>query len=86
VRLRDITKEIERGSSEMAAGNGSMLDHVGKLRQTTGRVVDGNEGIAKDTTEIDEAMEGQIALSRETSRLIAEVREAADKFSIKDSG
>jgi len=86
VRLRDITKEIERGSSEMAAGNGSMLDHVGKLRQTTGRVVEGNEGIAKDTTEIDEAMEGQIALSRETSSLIAEVREAADKFSIKDRG
>ena len=83
-RLRDITKEIERGSAEMAAGNGTMLDHVGRLKQATGLVVKGNEEIAKDTAEIDGAVAGQLELSKETSRLISEVRSAADRFSLAD--
>lgn len=85
-RLRDITKEIERGSSEMASGNGTMLDQVGRLRQATGLVVRGNEEITKGTSEIDAAVSGQLQLSRQTSRLIAEVRQAADRFSLGAAG
>ncbi len=81
-RLRDITKEIERGSTEMAAGNGTMLDHVGKLRLATGQVVRNNEDVARGSGEIDEAMSGQLEISALTSRLIAEVRSAADRFSL----
>ncbi|MDA8410374.1 MAG: HAMP domain-containing methyl-accepting chemotaxis protein [Treponema sp.] len=81
-RLRDITGEIERGSTEMASGNAAILSQIGRLRTVNGMVVGNNEEITRGTKEINDAIAGTIELSSKNAELIAEVRAAADKFSL----
>ncbi len=81
-RLRDITREIEHGSGEMAQGNASMLAQVQKLTNVNQVVVRNNDEMTSGTTEINEAVAGTIDLSAKTSDLIAEWRSAMDKFSL----
>ncbi len=85
-RLRDITAEIERGSAEMESGNAAILGQVERLRTVNGMVVGNNEEITRGTKEINDAIAGTIELSSRNAELIAEVRSAADKFSLAGGG
>ena len=79
-RLREITREIGRSSEDMGAGNSSILEQVERLKSVNMMVVQNNEEITRGTTEINDAIASTVELSSRTSGLIAEVREAADKF------
>lgn len=81
-RLRDITREIERGSGEMAQGNASILDQVQKLTSVNAAVVRNNLEMTSGTSEINEAVAGTIGLSSKNAELIAELRVAMDKFTL----
>ncbi len=82
VRLKDITREIGRGSEEMAVGNQAILEQVERLRNVNVVVVQNNEEVTRGTKEINDAIAQTIELSSKNSALIAEVKEAADKFTI----
>jgi methyl-accepting chemotaxis protein len=82
VRLKDITREISRGSEEMAVGNQAILEQVERLQNVNTVVVQNNEEISRGTKEINEAIVQTIELSSRNSALIAEVKEATDKFTI----
>ncbi|HTX74173.1 MAG TPA: HAMP domain-containing methyl-accepting chemotaxis protein [Rectinemataceae bacterium] len=80
VRLKDITREITRGSEEMAVGNQAILEQIERLRTVNMVVVQNNEEITRGTKEINDAIGATIELSSKNSSLIAEVKEATDKF------
>ncbi|HUW40975.1 MAG TPA: HAMP domain-containing methyl-accepting chemotaxis protein [Rectinemataceae bacterium] len=82
VRLKDITREIGRGSEEMAVGNQAILEQVERLRNVNTVVVQNNEEVTRGTKEINDAIAQTIELSSKNSALIAEVKEATDKFTI----
>ncbi|MGO8695327.1 MAG: methyl-accepting chemotaxis protein [Rectinemataceae bacterium] len=82
VRLKDITREISRGSEEMAVGNQAILEQVERLQNVNTVVVQNNEEITRGTKEINDAIVQTIELSSKNSALIAEVKEATDKFTI----
>jgi methyl-accepting chemotaxis protein len=79
-RLKDITREIEVGSVEMASGNAAMLGHVSRLRTATASVLQGNEETLRGTKEINDAIVETTELTSRNASHIAEVREAADRF------
>lgn len=81
-RLRDITREIERGSDEMAKGNESILQQVQKLTNVNTAVVRNNVEMTSGTSEINQAVAGTIELSSRNSELIGQLRLAMDKFQI----
>jgi methyl-accepting chemotaxis protein len=81
-RLRDITREIERGSGEMADGNDLLLEQLQRLRSVNSTVVGNNAEMAAGTAEINDAVAGTIALSGENSDHIAELKLAMDKFTL----
>ena len=81
-RLRDITKEISRGAVEMASGNASILGQVERLKSVSSMVVQNNEEITRGTKEINDAVAMTVEMSSRNADLIAEVREAADRFTV----
>jgi methyl-accepting chemotaxis protein len=81
-RLRDITREIERGSGEMSAGNASILEEVRRLTSVNAQVVHNNDEMKAGTVEINEAIAGTIELSEKNALHIADVKSSLDKFAI----
>jgi methyl-accepting chemotaxis protein len=81
-RLRDITKEIERGSEEMAAGNESILGEVGRLRALSMAVIQSNQEILGGTKEIDDAIAATQDLASRNAADIGKVRAATDRFEV----
>jgi|GEM_PF-640528 len=81
-RLRDITREIERGSGEMSKGNAAILEQVQRLTEANGYVLRDTSRIKDGASEIERAVAGTTELSSRNARDIAEVRSAMDKFSI----
>jgi methyl-accepting chemotaxis protein len=81
-RMRDITREITRGAEEMASGNASILSQVERLKNANYVVVNNNEEISAGTKEINEAVMGTTGLATRNADLIAEVKAAADKFTV----
>ncbi len=81
-RLRDMTGEIEAGSAEMAAGNASMLGGLTRLKDATAVVLRNNDEILLGTKEINQSVVETTELASLNSTHIAEVREAAAKFSV----
>ncbi|HET7838537.1 MAG TPA: HAMP domain-containing methyl-accepting chemotaxis protein [Rectinemataceae bacterium] len=80
--LRELSGKITRGVEEMASGNASILDQVGRLRNANHQVVRNNEEVTIGTKEINEAVSGTMELCSRNTELIAEVKRAADLFSV----
>ena len=66
----------------MAVGNQAILEQVERLQNVNTVVVQNNEEITRGTKEINDAIVQTIELSTKNSALIAEVKEATDKFTI----
>jgi methyl-accepting chemotaxis protein len=81
-RLRDITREIERGSGEMGLGNAAILEQVQKLTSVNAAVVGNNAEMSAGTEEINKAIAGTVDLSSKTAQHIADVKAAMDGFKI----
>jgi len=81
-RLRDMTKEIEAGSAEMASGNTSMLGGLSRLKDATTVVIRNNDEILLGTKEINQSVVETTDLASLNATHISEVREAAAKFSV----
>lgn len=79
-RLRDISRGIASGASDMNDGNKLILDQVSRLNAVNLSVVQNNEEIALGTREINEAISSTSDLTSHTADLITEVREAVDRF------
>lgn len=82
VRLNDITREIAAESEAMHHGNASILSQVSTLNAVNGSVVRNNEEISVGTKEINEAIAATGDLTAHTADLIAEVKEAVDRFKV----
>jgi len=81
-RLRDISAEITASAERMSDGNAALLEQAAALASVNQAVVQNNEEIALGTKEINEAVASTTELASRTSTLIAEVREAADRFKV----
>jgi methyl-accepting chemotaxis protein len=81
-RLKDITGQIAAGSDEMTGGNGAILTQISRLNAVNGSVVRNNDEINTGTREINEAIMATTELSSRTAELIADVKEAADRFAV----
>jgi methyl-accepting chemotaxis protein len=79
-KLRDITLEIELGSTEMTDGNKSILDQVQRLIAVNAAVVGNNVEMTSGTTEINKSVASTMDLSQKNARLIVELRDAMDRF------
>jgi methyl-accepting chemotaxis protein len=80
--LKDITGQISSGSGEMSSGNNAILRQISRLNSVNKLVVQNNEQINIGTKEINEAIVATTELSSRTAELIADVKEAADKFEV----
>ncbi len=81
-RMKDITREITRGAEEMASGNASILDQVQRLKNANFAVVSNTTEISAGTKEINDAVMSTTGLATRNADLIAEVKAAADKFTV----
>lgn len=81
-RLRDISAEITASAERMSVGNAALLEQAAALASVNQAVVQNNEEISLGTKEINEAVASTTELASRTSTLIAEVREAADRFKV----
>jgi methyl-accepting chemotaxis protein len=79
-RLKDITSEISQGSSEMEAGNRSILEQVNRLKSANEDVIRNDEDIIEGTAAIGKAIASAAELSSRNAELIGEVRAATDRF------
>ena len=82
-RLKDITGQIAAGSGEMTSGNGAILAQISRLNAVNGSVVRNNDEINTGTQEINEAIMATTELSAKTAELIADVKAAADRFTVQ---
>jgi methyl-accepting chemotaxis protein len=81
-RLKDISGDIDRGSSDMSSGTKIILEQAASLRTLNASIVRSEEEIAKGTTEIDAAVGETTKLASDDDAALAEVRAAVERFKL----
>jgi methyl-accepting chemotaxis protein len=79
-RLKEITREISRGSEVMTSENRSILDEVDRLKGANADVVRNDEDIIRGTADISRSIDEAARQSRRNAELIGEVKGAAERF------
>jgi methyl-accepting chemotaxis protein len=80
--MNDITSEVRSGSSEMTAGNKTILLEMDKLREASAEITSSIDELGRAARSISESTDGVARMAEATKRTIAGMEESIGRFKV----